>query len=97
ALGDEAFPPLADRPVVQAPAVAGGVFPVPHLRGTRRAEDALQARPAMGEDQWTQVLVAVAQDVEGDEGGALCRRLAGDVPFALQVHAPLQLLASAGP
>ena len=95
ALGDEPFPALFDRARIEAAAVAGGVLAVPHLRGPRRAEDAFEPGAAVGEDQRAQVLAAVAQDVEGDERGPLRRRLAGDVAFALEVHAALQLLEAA--
>ena len=42
-----------------------------------------------------QILAAVAQDVEGDEGSSLRGRLAGDVALAPEVHAALQLLEAA--
>ena len=95
-LDDEPFPALFDRARIEAAAVAGGVLAVPHLRGSRGAEDAFEPGAAVGEDQRAQVLAAVAQDVEGDERGPLRGRVAGDVALALQVHAALQLLEDAG-
>ena len=56
------------------------------------AKHRFEPRAALGERQAREIVLAVAQDVEGDEHGRLRRFGVPDVQRALQVHAPLEQL-----
>ena len=68
-LGDDALPVVLPAPSRQLLAVAGRAVDQPHhLRGVG-SQQAFQPPPALGEGKRSQVLVAVAQQVEGHQRG----------------------------
>src|SRR5262249_31829568 len=95
-LGDETLPAPRDDLTVQRAPVARMEGRETQPWGARVAEDALQPGAPRGERQRADVLLAVAQDVERDEGHGLGAFAATDVALGREMHTPLQPLEAGG-
>src|SRR4029079_13748579 len=89
---DQAFPSVESGPPLQRPPVVGHLLADAERFGELPPQVRFEVRPALGEGQPAEILVAVAQQVERDNSNRLRLVDVLDVASSGQVNAPLQPL-----